>query len=163
TAGAAAGAHARVRGGDAGVRVRADRRRSRRRRTPRGQGGRARRRGVPAALSPPAPPHAALAACPARRAPPPPPPPPPGPLAPLQLAGEPHDVRVVPLVLGYAPRRVDGWSPSTTLVSIGTGTTASGTVKLANNTALAGAHVSLDLDGVPSTDAVTAADGSFSL
>lgn len=79
----------------------------------------------------------------------------------------PYTVLVVPSVAGLAPRRVLNWSPGTVL-RVDAGATVSGTVVRPGvpgpaDAPLAGATVRLVSDGVPSTLAVTAADGSFSL
>lgn len=79
----------------------------------------------------------------------------------------PYTVLVVPSVAGLAPRRVLNWSPGTVL-RVDAGTTVSGTVVRPGvpgpaDAPLAGATVRLVSDGVPSTLAVTAADGSFAL
>jgi len=79
----------------------------------------------------------------------------------------PYTALVVPSVAGLAPRRVLNWSPGTVL-RVDAGSTVSGTVVRPGvpgpaDEPLAGATVRLVSDGVPSTPAVTAADGSFTL
>jgi hypothetical protein len=74
----------------------------------------------------------------------------------------PYTVLVVPSVTGFAPRRFTGWSPGTAL-RVDAGSTITGTVVGPADVPLAGAAVRLVSDGVPSTVAVTADDGSFAL
>jgi hypothetical protein len=79
----------------------------------------------------------------------------------------PYTALVVPSVAGLAPRRVLNWSPGAVL-RVDAGSTVSGTVIRPGppgpaDVPLAGATVRLVSDGVPSTLAVTAADGSFAL
>lgn len=77
----------------------------------------------------------------------------------------PYTVLVVPSGAGLAPRRVPNWSPGAVL-RVDAGSTISGTVVrsgVPGDAPLAGATVRLVSDGVPSTLAVTAADGSFAL
>lgn len=78
-----------------------------------------------------------------------------------------YTVLVVPSVTGFAPRRISNWSPSAALL-VDAGLPVSGTVVRPGvpgpaDVPLAGATVRLVSDGVPSTPAVTAADGSFAL
>lgn len=74
----------------------------------------------------------------------------------------PYTVLVVPSASGFAPRRFTGWSPGVAL-RVDAGLPVSGTVVRPGDTPLAGATVRLVSDGVPSTVAVTATDGSFAL
>ncbi|HEX3481905.1 MAG TPA: hypothetical protein VHT91_43125, partial [Kofleriaceae bacterium] len=79
----------------------------------------------------------------------------------------PYTALVVPSVAGLAPRRVLNWSPGTAL-QVDAGSTISGSVVRPGvpgpaDVPLAGATVRLVSDGVPSTLAVTADDGSFAL
>lgn len=85
-------------------------------------------------------------------------------VAPVRLpAGRgPYSVLVVPSASGFAPRRFTGWSPGTAL-RVDAGSAISGTVLGPDAVPLAGAAVRLVSDGVPSTVAVTASDGSFAL
>lgn len=71
-----------------------------------------------------------------------------------------HDVLVVPMIPGYAPRLVTNWTPSTN-VNVGPGTTISGTVLDPSGAPIAGAQVQLALDDVPSTLATTNSAGVF--
>jgi hypothetical protein len=90
-------------------------------------------------------------------------------VAAVQLAQGPgpYTVLVVPSVTGFAPRRFPSWSPSVALL-VDAGLLVSGTVVRPGvpgpaDVPLVGATVRLVSDGVPSTPAVTAADGSFAL
>jgi hypothetical protein len=74
-----------------------------------------------------------------------------------------HSVLVVPSVAGIAPRRLTSWSPSSAMLTIDAGSAVTGTVHDPANVALPGATVQLSIDGVPSTLATTAADGSFTV
>jgi hypothetical protein len=79
----------------------------------------------------------------------------------------PYTALVVPSAPGLAPRRVLNWSPGAVL-QVDAGSAISGTVVRPGvpgpaDVPLAGATVRLVSDGVPSTLAVTAADGSFAL
>ncbi|HET7503251.1 MAG TPA: carboxypeptidase-like regulatory domain-containing protein, partial [Kofleriaceae bacterium] len=65
-------------------------------------------------------------------------------------------------VAGLAPNRAKGWSPGQ-FVRVDAGQAVTGTVRDPKNALLEGATVQLTLDGVPSTVATTAADGSFAL
>lgn len=79
-----------------------------------------------------------------------------------KLVGVTHDVLVIPDSTALAPKLLT-WTPQTTQLVVGPGTLVSGTVRNPANAALAGAKVQLTANGVPSTIATTAADGSFSL
>ncbi len=80
----------------------------------------------------------------------------------LQLLGQPHDVLVVPSVPGVAPALLP-WSPGTTALTLGPGTTVMGSVKGPSGSALAGATVQLTSGGVPSTLATTDGSGNFTI
>lgn len=80
-----------------------------------------------------------------------------------RLLPELHAVLIVPSVPGSAPRRIASWSPSSPMLAIDAGTQVAGTVRDPADAPLAGARVQLSIDGVPSTLATTAADGSFAL
>lgn len=73
-----------------------------------------------------------------------------------------YSVLVVPSSGGFAPRRIPGWQISQ-VVEVDAGVTVSGSVVGPGAVPLAGATVRLVSDGVPSTVAVTAGDGSFAL
>jgi len=79
-----------------------------------------------------------------------------------KLVGITHDVLVIPDSAALAPKLVT-WTPQTTQLVVGPGQLVTGTVRNPANAALAGAKVQLSANGVPSTIATTAADGSFSL
>ena len=72
-----------------------------------------------------------------------------------------HDVLIVPMVAGYAPRLVENWLPGTQLLAIDAGTEVTGQVRDPAGNALANTHVQLAFDGVPSTLATTDASGNF--
>ncbi|MDB4954520.1 MAG: hypothetical protein JWO36_2089 [Myxococcales bacterium] len=80
----------------------------------------------------------------------------------VQLLGQQHDVLIVPTVAGIAPRVIP-WMPGSTSFTVSAGTAVSGVVRDAANAALAGAKVRITTNGVPSTLATTAADGSFTV
>jgi hypothetical protein len=80
-----------------------------------------------------------------------------------QLVAGTHTVLVVPQRPDLAPRRIAGWSSATAAIAVDAGTMVSGTVDDPAGDALAGATVQVAVDGVPSTVATTAADGSFVL
>jgi hypothetical protein len=82
-----------------------------------------------------------------------------------RLLAQPHDVLVIPSVPGVAPGRITGWSPGTGpgRIDLGAGATVTGTVRDPASAPLAGATVTLSVDGVPSTIAITASDGTFEL
>ncbi|MEZ4363439.1 MAG: carboxypeptidase-like regulatory domain-containing protein [Kofleriaceae bacterium] len=79
--------------------------------------------------------------------------------APL-IAG-PHDVLVVP-TSDVAPMRFAAWAPARGPLVVVPGVTVSGVVRDAVGP-LAGARVSLRVDGVPSTVGVSAGDGTFAV
>jgi hypothetical protein len=81
------------------------------------------------------------------------------------VAPGPYTVLVVPSGSDLAPRRISGWL-TTAALQVDAGSKISGTVKrpgVPADVPLAGATVQLMSDGVPSTVAITAADGSFAL
>lgn len=83
-----------------------------------------------------------------------------------RLLAQPHDVLVIPSrSSGVAPARIAGWVPASgpTPIDIGAGATVTGTVRDPSNAPLADATVTLSIDGVPSTVAVTRNDGTFQL
>ena len=80
-----------------------------------------------------------------------------------RLSPELQSVLIVPTVAGSAPRRITSWSPASPMLTIDAGTPIAGTVHDPADAPLAGAKVQLAIDGVPSTLATTAADGSFTL
>jgi hypothetical protein len=79
-----------------------------------------------------------------------------------KLVGVTHDVLVIPESTTLAPKLVT-WTPTTTSLVVGPGQVVTGTVRNPAATGLAGAKVQLMANGVPSTIATTAGDGSFSL
>ncbi|MDX2088332.1 MAG: hypothetical protein SFX73_10805 [Kofleriaceae bacterium] len=80
----------------------------------------------------------------------------------VRLAKVPHDVLVVPGG-GFAPTQTT-WSPGQLgAFGVGAGAAVSGSVLGPGGAALPGAKVQLFADGVPSTLATTASDGSFSV
>jgi len=81
-----------------------------------------------------------------------------------RLQAQPHDVMVIPTSSAYAPWLVKGFTAGTTVLNIGTGTAMiPGKVLGPSGGPLAGAKVQLKIDGIPSTLATTAADGSFTV
>jgi hypothetical protein len=74
-----------------------------------------------------------------------------------------HVVLVLPLVPDSAPRRIFNWSSSTSSLGVDAGVAVTGVVRDPAGAVLAGAKLQLAVDGVPSTVATTAADGSFAL
>jgi len=79
-----------------------------------------------------------------------------------RLLGQNHTVLVVPTVAGVAPAALP-WTVSTTTLSVNAGNAVSGVIKDASGAALAGAQIQLDHDGVVSTLATSAADGSYTV
>jgi hypothetical protein len=77
----------------------------------------------------------------------------------VRLLDQPHDVVVVPMIAGFAPQRLS-YTPSSTLISIGSGQTLIGNVHQ-GATKIANAKVQLTIDGVPTTLATTDANGDF--
>lgn len=80
----------------------------------------------------------------------------------VRVLNQPHDVLVVPLVPGLAPRRVAGWLPGTNL-PLTAGTAITGVVRDPAGAPLAGAQVQLAIGGVPTTLATTDATGAFTV
>lgn len=80
-----------------------------------------------------------------------------------RLLDLPHEVLVIPTVPGYAPQLVSGFVPGAPAINVVAGNVASGTVLGPTGAPLAGAKVQLEIGGIPSTLATTAADGTFSL
>ncbi len=78
----------------------------------------------------------------------------------LQLQA--HTVLIVPSTPGLAPR-LTTWMPGITRLTIDAGSAVTGVVRDPSGTALAGATVALAVNGVPSTVATTAGDGSFTV
>ena len=74
-----------------------------------------------------------------------------------------QDVLIVPTVPGYAPRVVANWTPTNTLLTVDAGTAVTGTVFGPSGIGLANAKVQLEIDGVPSTSATTASNGTFTV
>lgn len=74
-----------------------------------------------------------------------------------------YTVLVVPSLGGAAPRRIASWSPDNPFIVTDTGTPVAGEVRDPAGAVVGGAKVQLSIDGVPSTLATTAADGSFQL
>lgn len=74
-----------------------------------------------------------------------------------------HTVLVVPEVSGIAPRQFVNWSSSSSMLAVDAGVPITGVVEDPGGAVLAGAQVQVAVDGVPSTVATTAADGSFAL
>lgn len=83
-------------------------------------------------------------------------------VAAVQLVPGLYSVLVVPSQGDIAPRRISGWSPGAVL-QLDAGVPVTGTVLGPSGAALAGATVRVVSDGVPSTMAITAPDGSFDL
>ena len=77
----------------------------------------------------------------------------------VRLLDQPHDVVVIPMIAGYAPQRLS-YTPGSTLISISTGQTLTGTVRQ-GATKIANAKVQLTIAGVPTTLATTDANGTF--
>ncbi len=80
----------------------------------------------------------------------------------VRLLDQPHDVIVVPADAELAPRRIIGYLPSQTVLNVNGGTTITGTVRQ-GVTAIGNAKVQLTIDGVPTTLATTAANGTFTV
>jgi hypothetical protein len=80
----------------------------------------------------------------------------------VRLLGQAHDVLVVPASGTLAPRLV-AWNVGMTILDVDAGTAVSGVVRDPANVALAGAKVQVFVNGIPSTLATTAADGSFTV
>lgn len=80
----------------------------------------------------------------------------------VRVLNQPHDVLIVPLVAGFAPRLVTSWIPGMNLPLDG-GTLVSGVVRDPQNNLLAGAKVQLTIGGITSTLGTTDANGAFSV
>lgn len=81
----------------------------------------------------------------------------------LRLEAVSYDVLVVPAG-GAAPMRFANWpAQGGQVFDVGAGVPVGGTVRDPAGAPLAGARVALQVDGVPSTVATSAADGSFTL
>ncbi|MDQ3341453.1 MAG: carboxypeptidase-like regulatory domain-containing protein [Myxococcota bacterium] len=74
-----------------------------------------------------------------------------------------HDVLVVPTVAGFAPRLVKNWMPGMAVLAVDAGIALTGTVLDPSGSAVANAHVQIELDGIPSTLATTNGAGGFSV
>jgi hypothetical protein len=74
-----------------------------------------------------------------------------------------HSVLVVPLVATAAPRRIDGWSSSSSTLAVDAGVPVTGVVRDPAGAVLDGAKVQVSVDDLPSAVATTAAGGSFAL
>jgi len=83
----------------------------------------------------------------------------------VRLAPQLHSVLVIPTGATAAPRRFPAVAPgiATTQLLLDAGTPIRGAVRAPDGAAIAGATVQLSIDGVPSTVATTAADGSFTV
>ena len=80
----------------------------------------------------------------------------------VRVLNQPHDVLVVPLVAGFAPRVVTSWLPGSNL-PVDAGTAISGVVRDHNGALLAGAKVQVTIGGVPASLATTDAAGAFTV
>jgi len=74
-----------------------------------------------------------------------------------------YTVLVVPSLPGSVPRRIANWSSASAFLVVDAGTPITGTVCDAATLPIRDAQVQLTIDGVPSTLATTAADGTFLL
>lgn len=74
---------------------------------------------------------------------------------------EPHDVLVIPLVAGVPPIGFTDWTPNNLTLMLDAGTAVSGTVLDPGGAGVVGATVTVRVDGVPSTAAITTAGGAF--
>ncbi|MCX5741207.1 MAG: hypothetical protein NT062_01770 [Proteobacteria bacterium] len=81
----------------------------------------------------------------------------------VTILDEIHDVLVVPMVAGYAPRLISNYASTDTLIAVETGLSATGVVHAPSGAALAGATVQVRLDGVPSTLTATTLGGAFAV
>jgi hypothetical protein len=79
-----------------------------------------------------------------------------------RLLGQPYTALVVPVSSSFAPTLVS-WSPGTLDLPAQPGQVVNGTVKDGAGVAIAGAVVQLSSTGIPSTTAITASNGSFSV
>lgn len=80
----------------------------------------------------------------------------------VRVLNQPHDVLVVPLVAGFAPRLVTNWLPGSN-ITVDAGTAISGVVRDHTGALLAGAKVKLVIGGVPTSLATTDAAGAFTV
>jgi hypothetical protein len=84
-----------------------------------------------------------------------------------RLLAQSYDVLVVPLASNLAARRVAEWNPGSTgtpqPLIVDAGTAITGRVLDPSGAAVSGAWVQLTIDGVPSSLANTAGDGTFSV
>ena len=80
----------------------------------------------------------------------------------VRVLNQPHDVLVVPMVPGFAPKLVTNWLPGAN-ITVDAGTAVSGTVRDPAGQLLAGAKVQLSVGGVPSTLATTDGAGAFTV
>ncbi len=80
----------------------------------------------------------------------------------VRVLNQAHDVLVVPIVAGFAPRLVTGWLPGSNL-TVDAGIAVTGTVRDQNNALLAGAKVQMTIGGVPTTLATTDVNGAFTV
>lgn len=81
----------------------------------------------------------------------------------LRVVDAPSDLLVIPLGAGQAPARIIGWDPAAPDLALSAGLEVTGTVTQVGSGAVAGARIVLRSDGVPSTIATSAGDGSFTL
>jgi hypothetical protein len=80
----------------------------------------------------------------------------------VRLLNQPHDVLVIPLVVGFAPKKFTNWLPNSPL-ALDAGTAITGRVGDPANANLAGAKVQLTIGGVPTTLTTTDAAGNFTV
>ncbi len=74
-----------------------------------------------------------------------------------------HELLVVPFDAALAPRRLRGWTPVSGPITIDAGSAVTGTVRTPADAPLAGAIVSLRVDGLTSSVATTDGSGSFTV
>lgn len=75
---------------------------------------------------------------------------------------QPHDVIVIPAATTIAPERIRNYSPMGVLPTLTPASSITGTVHQ-GATAIANARVQITIGGVPTTSAMTAANGSFTV
>lgn len=80
----------------------------------------------------------------------------------VRLLDQPHDVIVIPAVAGVAPRKILGYTPTQTVLTVDAGTAITGTVHQ-GGTPIPNAKVQLTIDGVPTTLTTTIANGTFTV
>ena len=80
----------------------------------------------------------------------------------VRVLNQPHDVLVVPLVAGFAPKVITNWLPGSNL-PLDAGTAITGVVRDQTNAVVGGAKVQLVVGGVPTTLATTDGAGAFSV